>query len=59
MCKRRQCTEGDICKKDKDCGRYFHVGRPDLPTPAYVRGTCEKTITDRSEGDLWLYTNLK
>ena len=60
MCRRPQCTEGDICNKDKDCGRYFHV-TPGMwhSTPAYVRGTCEKTITDRSEGDLWLYTDMK
>ena len=58
MCRRPECTEGDICNKDKDCGRYFQVG-PVYPTPAYIRGTCEKTITDRSRGDLWLYTNMK
>ena len=52
MCRRPQCTEGDICNKDKDCGYYF-------PDDHSVQGTCEKTITDRSEGDLWLYTDMK
>ena len=52
MCRRPQCAEGDICKKDNDCGTYFEldIGR---------RGTCEKTITDRSKDDLWLYTDMR
>ena len=52
VCRRPQCTEGDICKKDRDCGSYFQDENVE-------QGTCEKTITDRSEGDLWLYTNMK
>ena len=52
MCRRPQCTEGDICKKDRDCGFYFELD-------AGIRGTCEKTITDRSEGDLWLFTDMR
>ena len=52
VCRRPQCAEGDICKKDNDCGTYFEldIGR---------RGTCEKTITDRSKDDLWLYTDMR
>ena len=53
MCRRPQCTEGDICKKDRDCGVYL------FELDIARQGTCEKTITDRSEGDLWLYTDMK
>ena len=54
MCRRPQCTEGDICKKNKDCGYYI----PD-DYNQNVHGTCEKTITDRSKGDLWLSTDMR
>ena len=52
MCRRRQCTEGDICKKDKECGIIAELD-------GGIQGTCEKTITDRSEDDLWLYTDMR
>ena len=52
VCRSPLCIDGDICNKDKDCGTY-------LQDENLVQGTCEKTITDRSEGDLWLYTDMK
>ena len=56
MCRRPICAEGDICRGSKgndDCG----LDEDAISGPG--RGKCEKTITDRSEGDLWLFTDKR